>query len=184
MQHHLETFLATAEDEDPTGWGVPYWVERDFRAYLRCGILAHGFARLRCSDCGHDRPVRLCILDLLQRAGELTVTEIYEALGLEQAVCSQHLTVMRDKGILGYRKGRRERVLQHRRRAGLQGPGLHARPGVIRSPARKAPPVLLLRAQPASPPPLSLPCWQRRCPKQSYRPSSDDALRVPRSVAI
>jgi hypothetical protein len=27
------------------------------------------------------------------------------------------------------------------------------------------------------------PGWQRRCPKQSYRPSSDDGLRVPRSVA-
>ena len=29
------------------GWGVPRWVERDFRSYLRCGILAHGFARVR-----------------------------------------------------------------------------------------------------------------------------------------
>ena len=37
------------------GWGVPSWVERDFRGYLRCGILAHGFARVRCTDCGHDR---------------------------------------------------------------------------------------------------------------------------------
>ncbi len=36
------------------GDGVPSWVERDFRAYLRCGILAHGFARARCSGCGYD----------------------------------------------------------------------------------------------------------------------------------
>jgi len=42
-------------------WGVPAWAKRDFRdhasrgAYLRCGILAHGLARLRCTDCGHDR---------------------------------------------------------------------------------------------------------------------------------
>lgn len=55
---------------------------------------------LRCL--GH--PVRLAILDLLERKSELTVTEIYEALGLEQAVCSQHLTLMRDKGILEHRK--------------------------------------------------------------------------------
>jgi len=55
---------------------------------------------LRCL--GH--PVRLHILDLLQREGELTVTAIYEALGLEQAVCSQHLSLMRDKGILTYRR--------------------------------------------------------------------------------
>lgn len=38
VQHHLETFLAQAQDTDPLGWGVP-WVERDFRSYLRCGIL-------------------------------------------------------------------------------------------------------------------------------------------------
>jgi len=55
VQHHLETFLAEAQEADPMGWGVPRWVERDFRSYLRCGILAHGFARVRCTDCGHDR---------------------------------------------------------------------------------------------------------------------------------
>jgi hypothetical protein len=55
VQHHLETFLAEAQSADPMGWGVPRWVERDFRSYLRCGILAHGFARVRCTDCGHDR---------------------------------------------------------------------------------------------------------------------------------
>ncbi|TVR61032.1 MAG: hypothetical protein EA422_13100 [Gemmatimonadales bacterium] len=37
------------------GWGVPRWLERDFRSYLRCGILARGFARVRSADCGHDR---------------------------------------------------------------------------------------------------------------------------------
>lgn len=55
---------------------------------------------LRCL--GH--PIRLRILDLLERKGERTVTEIYEALGIEQAVCSQHLSLMRDKGILDHRK--------------------------------------------------------------------------------
>ena len=51
---------------------------------------------------GH--PLRLRILDLLEREGELTVTEVQEALELEQAVCSQHLNLMRDKGILARRK--------------------------------------------------------------------------------
>lgn len=51
---------------------------------------------------GH--PLRLQILDLLQRKGESTVTEIYEALGMEQAVASQHLSLMRDKGILNRRR--------------------------------------------------------------------------------
>jgi hypothetical protein len=37
--------------------GVPGWVEDDFRAYLRCGILAHGFARVRCDACAAERLV-------------------------------------------------------------------------------------------------------------------------------
>ena len=51
---------------------------------------------------GH--PLRLQILDLLERAGEATVTEIHEGLDVEQAIASQHLTNMRDKGILVRRK--------------------------------------------------------------------------------
>jgi hypothetical protein len=57
VQHHLETFLARAADADPWGEGVADWVEEDFRAYLRCGILAHGFARIRCDDCATERLV-------------------------------------------------------------------------------------------------------------------------------
>ena len=33
---------------------MPEHVEREFRRYLECGILAHGFARARCGECGHD----------------------------------------------------------------------------------------------------------------------------------
>jgi len=51
---------------------------------------------------GH--PLRLKILDVLERRGEATVTEVHEALDIEQAVASQHLTTMRDKGILANRK--------------------------------------------------------------------------------
>ena len=29
-------------------------MEREFRRYLECGILAQGFARARCEECGHD----------------------------------------------------------------------------------------------------------------------------------
>jgi hypothetical protein len=57
VQHHLETFLARAAEADPWGEGVADWVEEDFRAYLRCGILAHGFARIRCDDCAAERLV-------------------------------------------------------------------------------------------------------------------------------
>jgi hypothetical protein len=34
--------------------GVPDHVERELRSYLKCGILAHGFARARCSGCGYE----------------------------------------------------------------------------------------------------------------------------------
>ena len=32
----------------------PTYVEQAFRKYLECAIFAHGFARARCADCGHD----------------------------------------------------------------------------------------------------------------------------------
>jgi len=60
VQHHPETFLTQAVETHPLGTGVPFWMEKDFRAYLRCGILAHGFARARCVDCGHERLIRYC----------------------------------------------------------------------------------------------------------------------------
>jgi len=44
VEAHLETFLAhTAGDAERSG--LPGFVKREFEAYLRCGILAHGFAR-------------------------------------------------------------------------------------------------------------------------------------------
>lgn len=51
---------------------------------------------------GH--PIRLKIIELLDREGEQNVTAIYEALGIEQAVASQHLNLMRDKRILASRR--------------------------------------------------------------------------------
>src|SRR6201993_4271368 len=47
---HLETFL-TSLDADPAAPGLPAYVEREFYAYLQCGILAHGFLRLGCDTC-------------------------------------------------------------------------------------------------------------------------------------
>ncbi len=54
VQQHLETYLALAEEADWDGWQVPVYVEKAFRRYLECGILAYGFARARCGECGHD----------------------------------------------------------------------------------------------------------------------------------
>ena len=33
---------------------LPLSVEREFTDYLDCGILARGFARVRCGDCGNE----------------------------------------------------------------------------------------------------------------------------------
>ena len=54
VQEHLETWLAQCRDGHDDEWSVPEYVEREFRRYLDCGILAHGFARARCGQCGHD----------------------------------------------------------------------------------------------------------------------------------
>ena len=54
VREHLETYLALANESDPMGDGVPDHVEKEFRSYLTCGILAHGFARARCATCGYD----------------------------------------------------------------------------------------------------------------------------------
>lgn len=56
VQDHLETFLADAAGLRD-GEGVPQFVERAFRDYLRCGFLAGGFARFRCGECGLDQLV-------------------------------------------------------------------------------------------------------------------------------
>jgi hypothetical protein len=52
VQSHLATWLELAQDE--SGRSPPAHVEREFRRYLECGILAHGLARARCAGCGYD----------------------------------------------------------------------------------------------------------------------------------
>jgi len=53
VQNHLETFLALCRDDWEEERISPH-AERELRAYLECGILAYGFARARCGECGHD----------------------------------------------------------------------------------------------------------------------------------
>ncbi|HYS79364.1 MAG TPA: transposase zinc-binding domain-containing protein [Anaeromyxobacteraceae bacterium] len=57
VREELETFLARAREHSAHGRGLPAFVERELCAYLDCGILARGFARLRCPDCGFERLV-------------------------------------------------------------------------------------------------------------------------------
>ena len=53
VQQHAATFFAQAEDA--AGADLPQFVKDEFDAFLECGILAHGFLRPRCENCGHDK---------------------------------------------------------------------------------------------------------------------------------
>ena len=53
VQNHLQTFLALCHDDWKDERISPH-AERELCAYLECGILAYGFARARCGECGQD----------------------------------------------------------------------------------------------------------------------------------
>jgi hypothetical protein len=53
VQRHTAEFIA--HTEAATGSQRPRFVKDESDAFLECGILAHGFLRLRCGECGHDR---------------------------------------------------------------------------------------------------------------------------------
>lgn len=53
-------------------------------------------------------PVRMEILDNLDKGKKLNVTEIHKMLGIEQSSASHHLGILKDKGVLlSMRKGKR-----------------------------------------------------------------------------
>ena len=56
VRTHLTDFLA-AVDAQTDGSGLPGFVVNEFRKFLRCGVLAHGFARVRCGHRAFERLV-------------------------------------------------------------------------------------------------------------------------------
>ena len=54
VRENLETFLAQARARTEHGFGVPRFVDEEFRAFIRCGVINHGFARVRCGTCCHE----------------------------------------------------------------------------------------------------------------------------------
>ncbi len=58
VAEHYETWLELASAGPFNGQGdyrtPKFYVRKTFCKYLECGIFAHGFARARCGDCGHD----------------------------------------------------------------------------------------------------------------------------------
>ena len=55
VSEHHATFRAVAGDAG----GVPSFVNEAFENFLRCGVLAHGFARFQCDSCKHEHLVPL-----------------------------------------------------------------------------------------------------------------------------
>ena len=67
VQAYFETWLALSKaqfDESPHEYEI-----QAFRRYLECGILAFGFARARCKNCGHDFLVAFWVKQLAIRLG-------------------------------------------------------------------------------------------------------------------
>jgi len=54
VQEHFATFVAVMEQSERP---LPAYVVDEFSSFMKCGILAHGFCRIYCAGCGHDRLV-------------------------------------------------------------------------------------------------------------------------------
>ncbi len=55
VQENVDTFFAQVEAE--SGTSLPAFVKEEFDAFLGCGVLAHGFTRLKCGSCRHEKVV-------------------------------------------------------------------------------------------------------------------------------
>lgn len=56
LHRHLPLFLYRAET---SGRELPGFVRNELKAFLKCGILTHGFARFECKSCRHNHVVAL-----------------------------------------------------------------------------------------------------------------------------
>lgn len=54
VRENLLTFLAEGIENSTSGEGYPNYVEREYRKLLECGDPIRGFARCRCTACGHE----------------------------------------------------------------------------------------------------------------------------------
>jgi len=54
VAEHYPRFFALLADQ---GRSLPHYVQREFDDFLECGILEHGFLRVRCQDCRSERLV-------------------------------------------------------------------------------------------------------------------------------
>jgi len=98
IREHLRTFLDTVRAGMDDGAGLPKFVEAEFERYLACGILAHGFARVRCGACGHEVLVALsckgrgfcpsCTTRRMQDTAARLVDQVFPRVPVRQWVLS------------------------------------------------------------------------------------------------
>ena len=54
IETHLDELIESFEVPDDPDAGIPGFVEKEFRAFLACGVLERGFIRLFCDRCQHE----------------------------------------------------------------------------------------------------------------------------------
>ena len=60
---NLETLYGAIED-GAIAVRIPKHARKELEAFLKCGLVCHGFARLRCEECGESQLVAFsCYLD-------------------------------------------------------------------------------------------------------------------------
>src|SRR5216683_6808766 len=142
IDEHLEAFLETAR-RNADGSPLPEFVEQEFRDFLTCGLLAHGFARLRCTDCAFERLVPFsckgrgfcpsCGGQRMTECAARIVDEVLPRVPVRQWVLS-HLPLCPAAGPRRGGSGAARRA----RAAGRAGRGAEPRP--VRLRARSRPP--------------------------------------------
>ena len=51
IKKYYKTWAKKSENCDKK---IPFYVHKEFKSYLKCGILAHGFAYAHCKGCNHE----------------------------------------------------------------------------------------------------------------------------------
>ena len=55
IEKHLLSFYQHIDNEQEKG--LPDFVKKEFEAFLKCGLLCHGFLRLQCESCRQEKLV-------------------------------------------------------------------------------------------------------------------------------
>ena len=85
IREHLDEFLRAAADRADSA-GLPEFIAREFREFLTCGVLAHGFARVRCERCAFGLSEDITVLYQSDNAcGQVYRMYGYSILGTDHA---------------------------------------------------------------------------------------------------